>query len=1269
MDIKINSIVDGKYQILDKIGKGSQGTIYKVLDRSVSDIKALKIININEESFDKILNNLKSEFQLLKQLDHPNIIKVYNLNHNPSENLTYILMEYLEGSNLLESLKVSDEKTFIEYAYQILCGLHYLHSNNIIHFDIKPENIIITAKNKKPVLKILDFGMSELKLEKSNNHKIKGTINYIAPEFFIDSNNLNSKADLYSLGISLIHSFYKKNLLSSLSGTISSDRVIQKVNSYHDENIKLLEELSNSKIKSFIMNLIEVNPQLRISSAKEGIMLLNRIFSTKLKIPDENSKFSLQSNNKFFFHHKTVNKIIREFNNSKNNKFLIYGKNGSGKSKIANQLFLELNLNLQKSHIFNPESIQENTGFSLADNIVKQLSKHKKSVQYYELEIWKDLEKWRNSNSNSSQIFVTLLKFIENSTDSRTIFLLFNDVNKFDEISKRFIYYLLEKNTPDKIKFFFVLGFSKDDDKDFHKIKFYIKNYPLESIRINELTLEDVRSLTNEICGKIIREPKHFISSIYKYSHGNMKKILEIFDSLFSNEILTSAGGLTTFRSSENFTSVLKSNVEDKTRLFLEKLPENEKKILLILTLKFDALSLEEIDNLTFQNNFKTKNILKNFISEGLVSLIDIQNQKSYICDNPIVIEYFISSLKRKDIITCYEEMAGIVESKTKSGKYFLKLYKLFSSGQYINLTLKTRTDIIKKVAKDDEGFLLYNFLKILKKIDPQNQASILMDIDYISFLAYLNSLKAINLFKALEKRIINKVNINQIILANLYSLKIDLFDLVNFKYQLIRFAKKNLLFLHQNLSADDFYEKMIDLCYTILYANQKKKLKDFMNSVLSLLKDDISKHQDQKTKYFEFEAVFELIKSFYIEYNNETNYFPVIEKYLDFFLINKIYNENYFTVIHLYYMFAEKDKFRYNIAQRLLDTVSLAYKKNDVEKIIEMLNLLAVYYFNLEDYHKAYYFNQKLLEISNKFLVTPRSNIFGNLMTAKFMLYHPLSEILELLKEAKKQTFEHNNIQAYTHTLLNEFIILYRAGFFKRASEVFYEWFSMRNLYSDETLKNEIKRISVYFPEFLGEKEIFEYLESLLKSKDLSRKIYEEIIEILQPVYKEKICFRWCGEKLEEALDGELKSETPLAIINYIKQNKKLPDSKLFLDKVNRRYKNKDITGDYLIYTTVNYFLTNNSKMLDEIYSYNQKLFSDGYIINSLYNLLALLNFFYITRSKFAVIQKFIDLYKEIINYLKGNISEDQEEFFKQLYIFKTGYALVKKIKKNQKM
>jgi non-specific serine/threonine protein kinase len=190
------------YKILEQLGEGGMGVVYKAEDTKLKRITALKFIspNVLKDGAEKA--RFINEAQTAAGLNHPNIVTIYEINEH--EGQTYIAMEYVAGRTLKERMAAGDRlptTKIIEIADQICRGLQEAHKNGIVHRDVKPANIIIAEDGR---VKILDFGLAKLRgqADLTRAGTTLGTVTYMSPEQAL-AKEVDPRSDLWSLGVIL----------------------------------------------------------------------------------------------------------------------------------------------------------------------------------------------------------------------------------------------------------------------------------------------------------------------------------------------------------------------------------------------------------------------------------------------------------------------------------------------------------------------------------------------------------------------------------------------------------------------------------------------------------------------------------------------------------------------------------------------------------------------------------------------------------------------------------------------------------------------------------------------------------------------------------------------------------------------------------------------------------------------------------------------------------------------------------------------------------
>jgi Flp pilus assembly protein TadD/predicted Ser/Thr protein kinase len=194
-----------RYKLLEEIGRGAMGIVYRAMDSELDEVVALKILPDNLSSNDDALTRFRREARSARRLSHRNIVRIHDIGEEMGRK--YISMEFVEGTTLKALIRASgglDVVRTVKYGAQILDALAYAHSIGIVHRDIKPANIIISRDDE---VKITDFGIAKI-LESTDataEGAVVGTPLYMSPEQ-VRGEPVDHRADIYSVGILLYES-------------------------------------------------------------------------------------------------------------------------------------------------------------------------------------------------------------------------------------------------------------------------------------------------------------------------------------------------------------------------------------------------------------------------------------------------------------------------------------------------------------------------------------------------------------------------------------------------------------------------------------------------------------------------------------------------------------------------------------------------------------------------------------------------------------------------------------------------------------------------------------------------------------------------------------------------------------------------------------------------------------------------------------------------------------------------------------------------------
>ncbi len=329
-------ILNGRYRIDDSVGEGGMGFVYRVTDllRPERPIALKTIRHINLFNVDLF----KAEFKTLTDLHHPNLTAVYDFDVVVGTEDYFFTMELVRGSqNILDATEGADWRTVVDLLIPICRALSYIHSRGIIHFDIKPGNLLVSSEG---VLKVLDFGIAGLKKMGSTGDLIGGTVNYMAPELSLKGSVIDHRADLYSLGILAYHLLCRT---LPFSGSTHSQIIAQ-----HQQAPLTWKEESAAMVPSWlraiIEHLCEKNPADRFRTANNVIEAINQQGGLSYELETQKTRESYIFSSRFVGREKEFEEITR-FVDARVKKqgletpvIFVSGQSGIGKSRLFREV-------------------------------------------------------------------------------------------------------------------------------------------------------------------------------------------------------------------------------------------------------------------------------------------------------------------------------------------------------------------------------------------------------------------------------------------------------------------------------------------------------------------------------------------------------------------------------------------------------------------------------------------------------------------------------------------------------------------------------------------------------------------------------------------------------------------------------------------------------------------------------------------------------------------------------------------------------------------
>lgn len=267
----------GRYDILEELGKGSMGQVYKALDPKINRLLAIKTIRFSDEFEEDLIEEIKERFfreaEIAGQLSHPSIVTIYDVGED--RDLTYMAMEFLEGENLEKYIIKENLLPFtkiLDVIAEVAEALDFAHGADVIHRDIKPANIMLL---KNGGVKVTDFGIAKaISSSRTKTGVILGTPNYMSPEQIMGQ-KMDLRSDIFSLGVLFFQlltgelPFHGENL-SSLLYQITQVRH-PSVRSFDPKIPRVCEQILNKALAK--------DPKDRFSNAEEVERIIRLLIS------------------------------------------------------------------------------------------------------------------------------------------------------------------------------------------------------------------------------------------------------------------------------------------------------------------------------------------------------------------------------------------------------------------------------------------------------------------------------------------------------------------------------------------------------------------------------------------------------------------------------------------------------------------------------------------------------------------------------------------------------------------------------------------------------------------------------------------------------------------------------------------------------------------------------------------------------------------------------------------------------------------------------
>jgi serine/threonine-protein kinase len=281
-----SGLVFGRYILLDHIGQGARGRVFKARHRLMDRVVALKVVFTDPASSKRSIPRFFREMKIVGLLDHPNVVRAIDADEH--EGWPYLVMEYLEGENLEQVCAHRGPlppNEVIAYMAQACWGLAHAHEKGVIHRDVKPTNLFLVHTG---VVKVLDLGFGELvgKARQAGNvfdtdeGILVGTTDFMSPEQ-IKHKAIDARTDLFSLGCTM---YRLLTGMYAFPGETREDRLVKRIHGRHVPITDVRPDLPSRMVR-IVDRLLAVRPDDRLGSAAEAAEALESLIPPSLR-PD-----------------------------------------------------------------------------------------------------------------------------------------------------------------------------------------------------------------------------------------------------------------------------------------------------------------------------------------------------------------------------------------------------------------------------------------------------------------------------------------------------------------------------------------------------------------------------------------------------------------------------------------------------------------------------------------------------------------------------------------------------------------------------------------------------------------------------------------------------------------------------------------------------------------------------------------------------------------------------------------------------------------------
>lgn len=563
-----------RYEVLEKIGRGGMGSVYKVYDTVRGETLALKELSRQHIDTPAAILGFRNEFRIMSEFRHPNIVQVFEFGMS-QDNIPIITMEFISGKNLSDLLDISVEQVG-DMLIQICQGVAVIHSRLYVHRDLKPDNIKLLDDRS---VKLLDYGlMSQLGIPASA--KISGTYYYMAPEVILGG-IIDESTDLYSVGVIGYEILTGKHPFTGNRKEILQGHLKQ----IPREPASMRSDIPSS-VNSIIMKLLEKNKDHRYRNCSEVLEDLQYLTGKRRFVETTEQKQGYLFSSKIVGRAEEIehfNRYLTQLKSGSSNALFIAAAAGMGKTRLLNEMKTLTELEGVRS-LYSDSQLAGDHIYGWIKELLRQiapfLDKHP---------IPHPTPCSRDPASDLEDIFKTVTEQLADVTQGIPLVLFLDDLHRMDLKSLEVLNKLIRNRK--RFRMLIVAGFRNDEVEKTSPLWHTVEEELTAYSELNPLTRQQTRDLIGNLLHPS-RVSDEFSAYCFRNSGGNVFDLIEFLRYMITERHLTKMGSH--WSEPVNFSSLsLPSKLEERLALRTNRLTPETRAMADVASVLGDDLDLE----------------------------------------------------------------------------------------------------------------------------------------------------------------------------------------------------------------------------------------------------------------------------------------------------------------------------------------------------------------------------------------------------------------------------------------------------------------------------------------------------------------------------------------------------------------------------------------------------------------------------------------------------------------------------------------------------